>query len=678
MPVTADQIADITRGTVDLYRNAEQAVLGQVTRYLAQGLDAPDWAVTRLGALATLRTTTQRVLQLVESDTATSIRETLAAAYRTGRAEATTDIPAQLLPRDPDASRAAAVRAQVPRANVVENLAAALVQDIGERHSNVLRHVLDAYRLTVAQATASSVAGGLTRRQAAQQAYARFVDQGITAFTDRRGRTWRLSSYVEMALRTVTQRAAVQGQTDRQTEMGLSFVMVSNEAQECTRCRPFEGKILRIGSGPIGTITVPHQITGEPVKMTVTATLDDARAAGLQHPGCRHSIRAYLPGVTTLPKQPTGDPKGDIARQRQREIERQIRRWKEREAAALTPEGKAASAGKVKAWQAQMRNHLAANPTLKRQPHREQIGAGNLPPGVRPARALPVPRPTPAPAPAAAAPPPAPALPQRRPVRQQPNRVDDLPGLLDLDLGAQLNRNMARDVFADIIGGDYAGLRVEVESVTKPAGPDRPNIQVSGKIWASDDPDADEAGIFARGFYRDRDGSMVAVHALLHLENEYRGKGFASAFNSRLVDWYRQQGIVRVEVHANIDVGGYTWATQGFEFEDEASASDILGRLRFVIDVFQDRIHAMRDEAQSASAERTRLLREQVKQLESQISDAEDILERAENSGFGGDEYPTSWEISQCGRSHDIGVEGRPWIGKAAMLGSDWFGVKWL
>ena len=37
MPVTADQIADITRGTVDLYRNAEQAVLGQVTRYLAQG-----------------------------------------------------------------------------------------------------------------------------------------------------------------------------------------------------------------------------------------------------------------------------------------------------------------------------------------------------------------------------------------------------------------------------------------------------------------------------------------------------------------------------------------------------------------------------------------------------------------------------------------------------------------
>jgi GNAT superfamily N-acetyltransferase len=678
MPVTADQITDITRGTVDLYRNAEQAVLGQVTRYLAQGLDAPDWAVTRLGALATLRTTTQRVLQLVESDTATSIRETLAAAYRTGRAEATTGIPAQLLPRDPDASQAAAVRAQVPRVNVVENLAAALVQDIGERHSNVLRHVVDAYRLTVAQATASSVAGGLTRRQAAQQAYARFVDQGITAFTDRRGRTWRLSTYVEMGLRTVTQRAAVQGQTDRQSELGLPFVMVSNESQECLRCRPFEGRILRIGGGPVGTITVAHQLTGEPVKITVTATLDDARAAGLQHPGCRHSIRAYLPGVTKLPKRPTGDPNGDIARQRQREIERQIRRWKEREAAALTPEGKAAAAGKVKAWQAEMRNHLAANPTLKRQPHREQIGAGNLPPGVRPAPAPPVPQPTPAPAPAAAQPPSAPALPQRRPVRQQPNRVDDLPGLLNLDLDAQLNRDMARDVFADIIGGDYAGLRVEVERVTKTGGLNRYGLQVTGKIWASDDPDAEEAGIFARGFYRDRDGDLVAIHALLHLENEYRGKGFASAFNGHLVDWYRQQGIVRVEVHANIDVGGYTWATQGFQFEDQESAEDILARLRFVVSVFTDRIRAMRHEASTVTADRARTLREQASKFEAQMAEAEDILDRADESRFGDDDYPTSWEISQCGRSHDIGDKHRPWIGKAAMLGSDWHGVKWL
>ncbi|MDI6101233.1 hypothetical protein QLQ12_21705 [Actinoplanes sp. NEAU-A12] len=157
-----------------------------------------------------------------------------------------------------------------------------------------------------------------------------------------------------------------------------------------------------------------------------------------------------------------------------------------------------------------------------------------------------------------------------------------------------------------------------------------------------------------------------------------RGKGFAGAFNGHLEKWYRQQGIVRIEVHANIDVGGYTWATQGFQFEDQESAVEILDRLRFVVSVFTDRIQSMRDAAQTAAADRARTLRDQARKLEAQIAEAEDILDRADQSRFGDDDYPTSWEISQCGRSHDIGVSDRPWIGKASMLGSDWYGVKWL
>lgn len=379
MAVDPEQIEQIVQEAADLFRVAEQAIAEQVTAHLAEGLDAPDWAVRRLGALSTLRTSLQRILAVAQQTGAIAIRTALAAAYRAGNAAALFGIPAGLLPRNPDAARAPAVLRDAPGARLIEQLAAALVSDIGDRCQNVLRDVVDAYRRVIAQATAASVAGGLTRRQASQMAYGRFVDRGLVSFTDRRNRRWRLTSYVEMAIRTVTQRAAVQGQTDRQQRIGLDLVQVSNEAQECSRCRPYEGKILRIGDGPTGRITVPHQITGKPTTITVTATLDGARLAGFQHPNCRHGVRAYLPGVSKLPPQPTADPEGDLARQRQRAIERNIRRWKERERAALTPEAKTGAKARVRKWQAAMREHLTDNPSLNRLAYREQIGGGNLP-----------------------------------------------------------------------------------------------------------------------------------------------------------------------------------------------------------------------------------------------------------------------------------------------------------
>src|SRR5687767_10915608 len=189
MALTGDQIEAVTRNVVALYREAEQAILREVTRQLAQGLDAPDWAVRRLAQVATLRRAVERILALVADAGAEQIRATLAAAYRSGQAIATAGLPAQLLPQDPDAVLAAA--GTLPRTPVIENLAAALVDDVGERHSNVLRHVIDVYRVVIQQATSVSVAGGMTRRQASQHAYARLVDQGVTSFTDSRGRQWR-------------------------------------------------------------------------------------------------------------------------------------------------------------------------------------------------------------------------------------------------------------------------------------------------------------------------------------------------------------------------------------------------------------------------------------------------------------------------------------------------------
>ena len=64
--------------------------------------------------------------------------------------------------------------------------------------------------------------------------------------------------------------------------------------------------------------------------------------------------------------------------------------------------------------------------------------------------------------------------------------------------------------------------------------------------------------------------------------------------------------------------------------------------------------------------------------MEAQLNDSSDILERADDAQFGDPDFPTAYEISQVGRSNDIGDDRQPWLGKAAMLGSDWHGVKWL
>lgn len=128
-------------------------------------------------------------------------------------------------------------------------------------------------------------------------------------------------------------------------------------------CRPWEGELLSISGESVGDVVDGHRIR---------ATVRQAKAAGLMHPSCRHDLRPYIPGLTK-PMTHTADPAGDAARQRQRAIERQIRKWKRRESAAIgAPEAKAARA-KVREWQSEMRSHLDATGG-KRLRYREQVG----------------------------------------------------------------------------------------------------------------------------------------------------------------------------------------------------------------------------------------------------------------------------------------------------------------
>lgn len=378
MPVSPDMAEQFVRAVSVLYQDAEYALIERTGRELAADLQAPDWVERKLAAVRDLFTGARRILDRLDERVIPGIRQSVADAYALGQRAAVDEVGALAVGRD------AYVREHLPNAAALDRLALAVVDDTRAAHLGILRQVTDMFRAVIATVSGRTLIGAEDRRATAQAAFDRLVNRGITGFVDKSGRRWQLSSYVEMAVRSAVGRAAVQGHTDSLSAAGLDLVVVSDAPQECRLCRPWEGKILSldeaVGAGPV---EVEHAtIDGQMVTVQVAGTLDEARAVGFMHPNCRHSLSVFLPGVT-VPPTDTEDPVGDAHRQRLRHLERQVRKWKRREAAALDESARKQARAKVRAWQTAIRDHVDATGLL-RQRHREQLMQVTPPPGDRP------------------------------------------------------------------------------------------------------------------------------------------------------------------------------------------------------------------------------------------------------------------------------------------------------
>jgi hypothetical protein len=369
---------DLASEVAKLYQDAEAALLQRLAAALAADIDSPRWAELKLAAVGNLRAAVEQVAEALQQDTDGAVRRALVQAYNRGRQAAVAELGAL------DIGRELAARDALPGAPAVDRLAASLAADTRPVYARITRVVVDVYRSITSRASASTLLGGLTRRQASQRALDQFANRGISGFVDSAGRSWDMASYAEMAVRSVTARAAIEGHVDALAEFGVGLVIVSDAPLECPLCAPWEGETLTL-SGQSGPHTIQAEHATETVgrlrrrprviPVHVAGSLVEARAAGLFHPNCRHSLAAYIPGVTTRPPDhPTpGTTYEDT--QRQREIERHIRRWKRREAAAMDDAARRIAGAKVREWQKAMREHVAAHEHLRRKPAREQIGA---------------------------------------------------------------------------------------------------------------------------------------------------------------------------------------------------------------------------------------------------------------------------------------------------------------
>jgi len=380
VPVSPADTIDLARAIAVLYEDAEDALLGIVSRALAEGIDSPSWAQAKLASVGDVRHALEQVTTALQRDTSGAIGRAVEEAYRRGGQSAVAELGALAEGRRHFAAH------HLPGASAVDRLARAAVDEQGPTWGRILREPLDAYRSIVARVSASTLLGGLTRRQTAQRAIDQFAARGIVSFTDVSGRRWEMASYAEMAVRSTTARAAITGHVDQLQALGQQLVIVSDAPLECPLCAPWEGEVLAInGAAGPHTLRLPHAIqpTGlrarlhgpQTVAVHIAGSLPEARAAGLFHCNCRHSLSVYLPGVTVRPESPP-HPSGATYEdtQKQRYLERQVRQWKRRAAAALDEQARLAANRRVRAYQGRIRQ-LTADKGLQRQPTREQIGA---------------------------------------------------------------------------------------------------------------------------------------------------------------------------------------------------------------------------------------------------------------------------------------------------------------
>lgn len=200
--------------------------------------------------------------------------------------------------------------------------------------AGIFRSTPDAYRYAVEGAIRDTRGGApystlsLSRIQAAQKALDDLADHGITGFTDSAGRKWDLASYVEMATRTAVSNAWDDLTAAAAKRSGLDLALVYTHSTEgsCPHCLPWLGR----------TISLTGATRGYP-------TLDEARATGFRHPSCRCSWQVIGAGGmqdVTNPVPIEQAAEAYKASQRQRALERNVRRAQRRAQSAITPQAR--------------------------------------------------------------------------------------------------------------------------------------------------------------------------------------------------------------------------------------------------------------------------------------------------------------------------------------------------
>ena len=264
-----------------LYLEAQRAITAQVRAALAAG--NLERATERRMMLAAVLAT----LDQLGAATDPLARQLAAQAYEDGSTQTAKGIAGQIGAHVSDV--------RVPgsftgvQTDAVRTLADSILGKLDTARRTVGRQVEDTYAKAGRRATMRALLGAEgSPRLASAQLQQDLRRRGVTGFVDRAGKRWALDSYAEMAIRTTTREAVVQGSMDRMASHGIDLARVSAHASSCSICLPWEGRLISL-SGQ----TMDYQ--GEAVA--------DASNVPPYHPRCRHSLSPVVVDVESFMRE---------------------------------------------------------------------------------------------------------------------------------------------------------------------------------------------------------------------------------------------------------------------------------------------------------------------------------------------------------------------------------------
>lgn len=243
----------------------------------------------------------------------------------------------------------------------LESLIKATRDDMEKAETAVLRKANDDYRKVIFNAQVYANTGAGTYEKAVDMATKDMLSRGLNCVEYANGARHTLSDYADMAIKTASKRAYLQGEGEKRKEWGIATVIMAKRGNPCPKCLPFVGKVLIDDVWSGGSKNGVDPETGKKYPL-----MSYAISKGLYHPRCKDSHTTYFPGISTADDTWTKEELEAIGLQSQQEARQQYAQRQEEKydrlaKYSLDPENKEAYGIKAAEWK---KHQLVDNLTL--------------------------------------------------------------------------------------------------------------------------------------------------------------------------------------------------------------------------------------------------------------------------------------------------------------------------
>ena len=344
---------------MDLIKSMQRTMKRHIGEQVQEDIIWSQWQAEMLNGLAQYKYENADKLQGYYSTINDEIEETIRQAYQLGESE-----------QEIELLKAIQEGFKVDMANTMQGsffkinegklnaLIKATTEDMSKAENAILRMTDDVYRQTIFKAQMFYNSGASTLWKAVDMATKDFLSAGINCIQYKNGARVNIASYSEMALRTANKRANLMGSANKRMEYGVHTVKITSHNSACPMCIQWQGKVYY--DDVYGEVT-PAERRG----LRYYPLLSEAVKGGMFHPNCKNGLSTYYEGINQPPKEPTKEEIEEMTRrynleQRQRECERNIRKYKRLENGSLDADNIAKYADKRRQWTNEY-NRLIAN-----------------------------------------------------------------------------------------------------------------------------------------------------------------------------------------------------------------------------------------------------------------------------------------------------------------------------